>query len=230
MTPERMRELRDLLAYANSADHTRAVIGLQRALAILDAAIAEQHPTPIPMLLWCPRCHAQHVDAPSEGWDNPPHRSHLCHACGCVWRPADVETTGVAAIGTRGSRDTWSIAEHRTADVAKPPRPCPWCDAAQTPYAAVCSRCGKPLVNDVSPGSLEFSPLHSTTEIAGTRAQGPLNVVVEIHGGFDGPLGRLLRDSSRRAAAPENLGKLRVGCHATPTESTLPSVVRPKWR
>jgi len=62
---------------------------------------------PIPMLLWCPKCNEQHIDAPSEGWDNPPHRSHLCHACGCIWRPADVATTGVADIKTAGDADTW---------------------------------------------------------------------------------------------------------------------------
>lgn len=63
----------------------------------------------IPMLLPCPRCHALHVDAPEpeRGWTNPPHRSHLCHYCGLVWRPADVPTTGVAAITTRGAADTW---------------------------------------------------------------------------------------------------------------------------
>lgn len=64
-------------------------------------------PSPIPMVLHCPACGAQHVDAPDEavGWANPPHRSHLCHGCGHVWRPADVPTTGVAAIATRGERD-----------------------------------------------------------------------------------------------------------------------------
>lgn len=63
--------------------------------------------SPIPMLLWCPKCNAQHIDEPSEGWDNPPHRSHLCHACGCIWRPADVATTGVKDIKTAGDADTW---------------------------------------------------------------------------------------------------------------------------
>lgn len=74
---------------------------------------------PIPMLLWCPQCHAQHVDAPDtpvecDGgersvfmWQNPPHRSHLCHACGTIWRPADVPTTGVKEISTRGNNDTY---------------------------------------------------------------------------------------------------------------------------
>lgn len=66
-----------------------------------------QEGAPIPMVLYCPKCGVQHIDAASEGWDNPPHRSHLCHACGCVWRPADVPTTGVAAISTTGQADTW---------------------------------------------------------------------------------------------------------------------------
>lgn len=65
--------------------------------------------SPIPMLLFCPRCHAQHVDEadPANGWENPPHRSHLCHECGCIWRPADVPTVGAARIETRGRADTW---------------------------------------------------------------------------------------------------------------------------
>jgi len=62
---------------------------------------------PIPMILYCPACGVQHVDKPTETWSNPPHRSHLCHACGCVWRPADVPTTGVAQLQTRGKADTW---------------------------------------------------------------------------------------------------------------------------
>lgn len=62
---------------------------------------------PINMLLWCPQCNEQHIDAPSEGWNNPPHRSHLCHECGCIWRPADVATNGVAEVKTAGDADTW---------------------------------------------------------------------------------------------------------------------------
>ena len=64
---------------------------------------------PIPMVLHCPVCGQQHIDEPDpdNGWLNPPHRSHLCLGCGCIWRPADVLTTGVAAIKTRGSKDTW---------------------------------------------------------------------------------------------------------------------------
>lgn len=63
----------------------------------------------IDMILPCPKCGVRHVDAPEpeNGWTNPPHKSHLCAACGCVWRPADVWTNGVTAIKTRGEKDTW---------------------------------------------------------------------------------------------------------------------------
>lgn len=64
---------------------------------------------PIPMELYCPACGRQHIDRsnPEKGWDNPPHRSHACQFCKCIWRPADVETTGVEHIKTSGKADTW---------------------------------------------------------------------------------------------------------------------------
>ena len=64
---------------------------------------------PIDVVLLCPNCGTVHVDAPEpeRGWTNPPHRSHLCHSCGTIWRPADVPTNGVAAVKTRGGKDTW---------------------------------------------------------------------------------------------------------------------------
>lgn len=57
---------------------------------------------PVPMLLFCPSCAKQHVDAPDaeKGWRNPPHRTHLCHSCGHEWRPSDVPTTGVEKLIT----------------------------------------------------------------------------------------------------------------------------------
>lgn len=77
---------------------------------------------PIPMILHCPSCGLQHIDAPDmhevtgsegrvheAGWTNPPHRSHLCAGCGCIWRPADVPTVGVASIATRGKDDDHTI-------------------------------------------------------------------------------------------------------------------------
>lgn len=86
---------------------------------------------PIDMVLHCPACGVQHIDAaepirmaPPEApdmsalgssirgelnpsrWKNPPHRSHLCHGCGHIWRPADVPTNGVAAVKTQGKNDS----------------------------------------------------------------------------------------------------------------------------
>jgi hypothetical protein len=75
---------------------------------------------PIPLLLFCPRCDRQHVDAPQpeKDWTNPPHRSHECQACGYVWRPADVATTGVRTIETSGQNDRsahpWKARTERT--------------------------------------------------------------------------------------------------------------------
>ncbi len=77
---------------------------------------------PIPMVLHCPACGLQHVDAPEAladyverrqnlkdkrpAWTNPPHRSHLCGGCGYTWRPADVPTNGVASVTTKGKNDS----------------------------------------------------------------------------------------------------------------------------
>lgn len=80
---------------------------------------------PVDMLLWCPRCHTQHIDEPDERtpeWSNPPHRSHLCHACGCIWRPADVPTNGVASIHTVGKADNWITTPAEPGDAL---RECP---------------------------------------------------------------------------------------------------------
>ena len=79
---------------------------------VLEDEIADlraERAKPIPMVLICPRCGTQHVDAPEpeRGWTNPPHKSHLCHHCDTIWRPADVPTNGVAAINTRGESDSW---------------------------------------------------------------------------------------------------------------------------
>lgn len=84
---------------------------------------------PIPMILFCPKCGIQHIDKAEDHkpdcnafnrptdiplmeypctcdrWTNPPHKSHLCHSCGWVWRPADVPTTGVENIATKGEHD-----------------------------------------------------------------------------------------------------------------------------
>jgi hypothetical protein len=73
----------------------------------VNMAIDDMMSRPIDMLLYCPRCTTQHIDAPSlaASWTNPPHRSHLCAQCGHIWRPADVATNGVARIHTQGKQD-----------------------------------------------------------------------------------------------------------------------------
>lgn len=100
--------------------------GLRRTLASFAAAIlsrassAGTAPAPIDMMLFCPQCGLQHVDAPEthdsvsvDGhgwvpWTNPPHKSHLCHRCGHIWRPADVPTNGVLETKTRGAHDSFT--------------------------------------------------------------------------------------------------------------------------
>lgn len=58
---------------------------------------------PIPMILFCPNCGTQHIDA--GAWENPPHRTHFCQGCGHLWRPAGVFTEGVEDIPL-GTSDT----------------------------------------------------------------------------------------------------------------------------
>lgn len=88
---------------------------------------------PIPMVLYCPACGAQHIDKADPlcentagcafgahgpngetqcgycgsppPWSNPPHRSHECQKCHFTFRPADVPTTGVERIETKGKLD-----------------------------------------------------------------------------------------------------------------------------
>jgi hypothetical protein len=73
---------------------------------------------PIPMVLHCPQCGAQHIDQATPEWDNPPHRSHACQkpGCGCIWRPADVPTTGVEWVTTKGKADNWEPGHPTVAD------------------------------------------------------------------------------------------------------------------
>lgn len=98
--------------------------------AILKVGLDAERP-PIDIILHCPNCGMQHIDERKQctmgvgcteasacyanvhgcpekcdAWDNPPHRSHLCHECGHIWRPADVCTNGVAHIETKGKNDS----------------------------------------------------------------------------------------------------------------------------
>lgn len=87
----------------------RAASLIEHLLAASQAETKAVHP--IDMVLHCPRCGLQHIDEPDErspDWENPPHRSHLCHGCGCIWRPADVATNGVRGTMTVGKADNWN--------------------------------------------------------------------------------------------------------------------------
>lgn len=80
---------------------------VQAALFALHSPLRDK---PKDIILFCPDCGFQHIDAPdispNSTWTNPPHRSHLCHGCGCIWRPGDFPTNGVAEIATRGKHDS----------------------------------------------------------------------------------------------------------------------------
>lgn len=87
-------------------------------LNAINCTTAPVEPIPIDMVMFCPNCHAQHIDEPKETreirggelcvdvWENPPHRSHLCAVCWHIWRPADVPTNGVKEIKTKGKKDS----------------------------------------------------------------------------------------------------------------------------
>lgn len=50
--------------------------------------------SPVPMLLFCPRCQLQHVDAPTF----PPHATHKCAGCELLWRPSNINTVGISVL------------------------------------------------------------------------------------------------------------------------------------
>lgn len=105
---------------------------------------------PVDMLLLCPACGMQHIDAVETGttlsrsgldtltetevvtWSNPPHRTHMCHGCGHQWRPADVATNGVTELKTKGSNDSPRVVRE-----AEPFAQCPHGDNEATCQACV---------------------------------------------------------------------------------------------
>lgn len=112
VTAEQSRAQEQLVAFVNG----------QRAEAARQAqARAAQDAKPIDMIIHCPACGVQHIDAPEpeSDWHNPPHRSHECHGCGRIWRVADVPTNGVRTLSTAGKSDNWK----GSAETPKPDKP-----------------------------------------------------------------------------------------------------------
>lgn len=68
------------------------------ALLRLYAKRLDDLTAPVEMLLFCPRCHVQHIDKIGPGWSNPPHATHTCGHCGLLWRPSNRNTTGVGTV------------------------------------------------------------------------------------------------------------------------------------
>lgn len=117
-------ELRFLYPGAEAVRQANAKIARQYydENKVLREKLAAVEQAPIDMVLHCPACGMQHIDKAEwvddsnpqaamaqvmgDTWDNPPHRSHLCHSCGHIWRPADVPTNGVAAVKTAGRNDS----------------------------------------------------------------------------------------------------------------------------
>lgn len=109
---------------------------------------------PVDMVLHCPACGLQHIDAPdpwvakygeelckAKGfslWTNPPHKSHLCRGCGHVWRPADVATAGVKAVSTKGKEDGPIKEPVARQTLPAPAVPDPWKSAVLDRLAATC--------------------------------------------------------------------------------------------
>lgn len=79
---------------------------------------ADEGPKPVDMIIYCPRCHQQHIDEPHGEWTNPPHRSHECQHCKLVWRVADVPTNGVRTLQTVGSMDSFDFSESEAVNAA----------------------------------------------------------------------------------------------------------------
>ena len=104
-----------LEAYLDESDGITVWMPSEVVHAMLSRVGSEAVTVPIDMVLLCPKCNTQHIDAADEPgtamagvprWTNPPHRSHRCHNCGHQWRPCDVETNGVKAVKTKGKNDS----------------------------------------------------------------------------------------------------------------------------
>ncbi|MDO5947873.1 hypothetical protein [Burkholderia cepacia] len=169
---------------------------IENAIAALEHS--DPNAAPIPMLLFCPACGLQHVDAPEpardgeEAWDNPPHRSHKCHACETVWRPADVPTVGVASIQTSGQADNWDLSARTVANDA--PEMCAGCVARCTNNPPDCY--ARPVAHDAADARND-EPVAEVVNVG----PGPNDMEVDLHVSL--PHGTMLytRASVAQAAA-----------------------------
>lgn len=87
--------LRDDLANATySAEvEARRSEAFRERVEGLEKELEARPPGPLPLLLWCPTCHARHIDRGE--FATKLHHTHACQSCGMVWRPAIVATVGV---------------------------------------------------------------------------------------------------------------------------------------
>lgn len=103
-TLERLQALAKILAHTHGGvklGYIKSTIIEESGLLVADIhALAATMTKGVPMLLFCPRCQQQHIDksAPVPGWDNPPHATHTCAGCELLWRPSNVNTTGIAML------------------------------------------------------------------------------------------------------------------------------------
>lgn len=124
--PKLSHELYEMYTAMSAQNHERLVQAYAKSYARGVAAKGKEVPAvPIDMILYCPACGTQHIDATEfehrtdlagtldVAWTNPPHRSHLCAGCGHIWRPADVPTNGVATIATKGKADSAPASTER---------------------------------------------------------------------------------------------------------------------
>jgi hypothetical protein len=151
---EVLKELLRLIAPISGVNSDESA-RLSSAARLIRAALAAQQElpekiltqAPVDMVLYCPKCGLQHIDAPDTEkdanpvpcggvemdteWTNPPHKSHLCHGCGHIWRPSDTPTNGVAATVSGKDADTQpaelcrdeGCPQHGVAHVCVPPKP-----------------------------------------------------------------------------------------------------------
>lgn len=197
---------------------------------------------PVDMLLLCPNCGVQHIDAVETGtalsrsgldtlteaevvtWSNPPHRSHLCHHCGTIWRPADVATNGVAAIETRGKNDSTLFATKAAAQATPQSKQTVWrcfhCDETFTDAESAALHFGKSVMQ--SPACLidiaeyrameqrmrsyneEDTALHR--EIHGLQAQHQVALKREEEKGYARGLADGMKEATRSAQPTEPNG------------------------